>query len=345
MSNKLISIIIPCYNVEQYINRCFESISKQTIGLDGIEIIFVNDASTDKTLEYLLSIEKQYEENVLVVNFEENRKQGAARNVGMSYATGKYIAFVDADDFIEPEMFEYMIKKIEQYDCDFVQCRYDFVGNFMKQMISKPWDREWCANLEDNNQRKQFMIERMNLVSVCDKVYKRDFLINNDIFFIEGLRCEDIFFSHLVFVYAKSSYCTNEVFYHYWYNERSTMRQTTNTYQLDKIDVSEAFLSVCIQRGLMNTRKEEVEWLFLKNYYIYMLWEVFHVFPERSYELYCKLKKNIKDWIPDYKNHPYRFLEGFEFENIMLKLLDFDMNEQDFEKIRKDIVNKINMPV
>lgn len=345
MKEKVISVIIPCYNVEEYIDRCFDSIKNQTIGMDCIEIIFINDASTDGTLEHLLSIEKKYDSNVLVVNFEENRKQGAARNAGMSYATGKYIAFVDSDDFIEATMFEHMVEYLEAYDCDFVQCRYDFVGDSMEQMVSKPWKRQWCANLEDDDQRREFMLERMSLVSVCDKIYKREFLMNHDIFFIEGLRCEDIFFSHLVFVYASSSYCTNEVFYHYWYNKDSTMRQTTNVYQLDKMDVSEAFLSVCMERGLLETRKEEVEWLFLKNYYIYMLWEVFHVFPERAYDIYCKLKKNVKEWVPDYKNHPYRYLEGFEFENIMLKLVDIDMDEQEFEKIRRDLVQKINMPV
>jgi glycosyltransferase involved in cell wall biosynthesis len=313
--------------------------------MDAMELIFVNDASTDGTLEKLLSFERIYPESVLVVNLKKNGKQGAARNVGLSYASGEYIGFVDSDDWVEITMFEKMIQALEAYHCDFVQCRYDFVGEGTEYMVSKPWSREWCADVTVPEQRREFMCQRMALVSVCDKVYRRDFLMDNQIFFIEDLRCEDIFFSHLVFVYAKSSYCMNDVFYHYFYNASGTMRQKDNEYQLDKMKVSEAFLGLCLERGLMETRKEEVEWLFLKNYYIYMLWEVFHVFPERSYELYQEMKTNVKAWVPGYKNHPYRFLEGFEFENLMLKLLDWDMNEKELDKVRENMLSKINVPV
>jgi glycosyltransferase involved in cell wall biosynthesis len=306
-----------------------------------MELIFVNDASTDGTLEKLLSFERTYPESVLVVNLEKNSKQGAARNIGLSYASGEYIGFVDSDDWVEITMFEKMIQALDTYHCDFVQCRYDFVGDGTEYMVSKPWPREWCADVTNLEQRREFMCERMSLVAVWDKVYRRDFLLDNEIFFIEGLRCEDIFYSHLVFVYAKSSYCTNDVLYHYFYNAEGTMRQENNPYQLDKMKVSEAFLELCMERGLMETRKEDVEWLFLKNYYIYMLWEIFHVFPERSYEFYQQMKINVKDWVPGYKNNPYRFLEGFEFENLMLKLLDLDLNEEKLQKVREDMLSKI----
>ena len=77
--DKIISIIIPCYNVEQYLDRCFNSLKNQTLGFERMEFIFVNDASTDHTLKKLTELEAEYPENIIVINFEENRRQGTAR--------------------------------------------------------------------------------------------------------------------------------------------------------------------------------------------------------------------------------------------------------------------------
>jgi glycosyltransferase involved in cell wall biosynthesis len=88
--NKKISIIIPCYNVEKYIERCIDSLINQTMNLDQMEFIFVNDASTDRTLDILLKYEKKYSDSIMVINSEENLRQGGARNIGLSYTNGDY---------------------------------------------------------------------------------------------------------------------------------------------------------------------------------------------------------------------------------------------------------------
>ena len=95
---KKISVIIPCYNAQAYIPRCLHSIFSQTIGMETLEIILVNDASTDHTLDILLQFENKFPDSVIVVNLEQNIRQGGARNVGLSYASGEYVAFLDADD-------------------------------------------------------------------------------------------------------------------------------------------------------------------------------------------------------------------------------------------------------
>ena len=84
---KLISIIVPCYNVELYIDRCFASLAAQTIGLDKLEIILVDDCSTDHTWEKLTAIEASYPESVMIIHSDENGHLGRARNIGMEYAT------------------------------------------------------------------------------------------------------------------------------------------------------------------------------------------------------------------------------------------------------------------
>ena len=101
-----ISIIIPCYNAEQYIDRCLASVVNQSIGLDKLEIICVNDASTDGTWEKLCFWERQYQNEILLVDCEENGKLGKARNIGLAHASGKYVAFLDADDWMELDSYE-----------------------------------------------------------------------------------------------------------------------------------------------------------------------------------------------------------------------------------------------
>jgi glycosyltransferase involved in cell wall biosynthesis len=101
-----ISVIIPCYNVEAYIDRCLESVMSQTIGLEHLEVIAVNDASTDRTLEKLYQWERRFPENIMVITYEKNIRQGGARNIGLQYASGEYIGFVDADDWIDSAMYQ-----------------------------------------------------------------------------------------------------------------------------------------------------------------------------------------------------------------------------------------------
>ena len=99
---KKISIVVPCYNVTASIDMCMESLLNQTIGLDNIEIILVDDASTDNgvTVEQLLQYEKKFPDEVMVILLEENMRQGGARNIGIQYATGEYLLFCDADDYL-----------------------------------------------------------------------------------------------------------------------------------------------------------------------------------------------------------------------------------------------------
>lgn len=97
-----ISVIIPCYNVQKYIMRCFDSIYSQTYGFENLEVILIDDLSTDNTWSILESLQRQYPENVISLKIQKKGKCGGARNLGMDICTGKYITFVDADDYVHP---------------------------------------------------------------------------------------------------------------------------------------------------------------------------------------------------------------------------------------------------
>ena len=101
-----VSIIIPCYNVSEYIDRCLESITVQTIGVDNLEIICVDDASTDDTWDKLQQWEQRFPEQIILIHCKTNGRQGTARNIGLEYASSPWISFIDSDDWIEPDYFE-----------------------------------------------------------------------------------------------------------------------------------------------------------------------------------------------------------------------------------------------
>lgn len=119
-----ISIIIPRYNVEQCIDRCLKSVTSQTIGLDLLEIILINDASTDNTLDKLYQWEHRFPQNIMVITYEENLRQGGARNIGLTYASGQYIGFADADDWIDKNMYKFLYEKICTLKVDAVRCKF-----------------------------------------------------------------------------------------------------------------------------------------------------------------------------------------------------------------------------
>ena len=118
------SIIIPCYNVEKYIDECMESILKQNFGLDKLQIILVDDASTDDTRKKLEYYAETYSENIIAVLCDINGRQGTARNIGMQYAEGEYISFVDADDIISLDMYNILNRVAEKMHPDMIKFKY-----------------------------------------------------------------------------------------------------------------------------------------------------------------------------------------------------------------------------
>ena len=349
--NKLISIIIPCYNVEQYLDRCFKSLLHQTLGFDKMELIFVNDASTDNTLAKLSALEEAYPENIIVINFEENRRQGTARNVALEYASAPYIGYVDSDDWVDINMFKKMTDAIVKYDCDFVECWWNLANNERSFTPVKKLGTAGYHDLTDIKKKEEFIGSHIGITALWNRVFKKSFLIENNIFCPEQIRYEDIFFCYLAFVYAKSYYRIDEALYHYFVNPKGTVQQKSQEYQFDKMDIAIDDLLECKNRGLYtdNPSTEEaiainqaIEWMFLEKYYIYMLWEVFHEFPDLSYTCFLQMQNTVKELAPNYRDNPYRLWESNKFDNLMLKLLDYQLDETSFLKVRTDLLAKLN---
>jgi len=220
MKNK-ISVIIPTYNTEQYIKECIDSILNQTY--QNFEIIIINDGSTDNTLEVLNSIK---DERIRVITIE-NSGQGVARNLALKEATGDYIAFIDSDDFIEPVTFEVALNRILQDDSDLVyfDWKYYYQKTGKYAYVSKE-DFFHKKVLEQDECKELLKIQHYFTVN---KLYKKSFLLENDVKYGERYIYEDVPFWVKVSMKAKKVSLIQSPLYSVRTNETSTTKSNLNT--------------------------------------------------------------------------------------------------------------------
>lgn len=211
-----ISVIIPCYNAEKYIDTCMASLFKQTIGMDKFEIILINDASCDRTLEKLCRYEKESPENILVINCEENRKQGYARNLGIQYSRAAYVTFLDADDCVACDMLAKMYQKIIEGSYDYVVCNYYRVIHgkpvIMEEEVMK---EEICYVIDSEEKRREFLVTDLPINYFGGTLYNKTFLIEHDIFYPPDIFYEDLFLLGLLRFYAQKVLILPDRFYYY----------------------------------------------------------------------------------------------------------------------------------
>ena len=346
--DKLISIIIPCYNVEQYIDRCFSSLINQTIGLDKLELIFIDDCSADGTWDKLTAIEASYPESVMIIHCDENGHQGRARNIGLQYASAPYIGYVDSDDWVEPDMYEKLYAKMVAYQCDIVMCRnwrdsskdcHEGLQRGSDAMPGQPpapkltgeADRKFM--IDSVEKRKIFIACGSVGYGVWDKLYTRVFLIQNNIFFPEGVAYEDHFFAALIYFYAKKVYILEERLYHYFINPASTVLSTDSAHHFDILTADKMMWAECENRGFLTGYRKEVEYQFLTLCYLGAMKMISLRFVKVPYDFFLELKEETLKRIPDYHANPYIKDYVTEMNRMLLQLLDLPVGEQDLNAV------------
>lgn len=208
-----ISIVVPVYNVEKYVDRCLRSLVTQT--LQDIEIIIVNDGSQDKSVEI---IEKYLKENPTKIKYYEKKNGGlsSARNYGIEYATGEYIAFLDSDDYVETNMYEEMYNLAKKENADMVECDFIWEWEFGKKIFDKR--REYKT--------KEDMMKKPRVIA-WNKIYKREILNKNKIRFPDGLIYEDLEFFLKLLPHLNIISYINKYFVHYTQREDSIINKQT----------------------------------------------------------------------------------------------------------------------
>lgn len=214
----LISVIVPVYNGEKFIEQCIDSITNQT--LKDIEILIINDGSKDNTLNIIEIIAKS-DSRIKILN-QKNSGVSAARNNGISKSRGKYITFVDADDYIDKTMYEKMYKKAEEFNSDIVICNVNDVLNGNKKVSLNL--NEGIIDIRKLTESEFLSNEYFKLgTAVWHKIFKSNLIKENKIKFINysEVASEDTLFNYEAMLKAKRLYCIEEALYDYKINENS----------------------------------------------------------------------------------------------------------------------------
>lgn len=330
---KLISVIIPSYNVENLIDRCLESLEKQTIGIDNLEIILVDDASTDGTWNRILSFETKYPESVVAIKLEKNSRQGAARNMGMTYASAELVTFVDSDDWIEPDMLEIMWQAMEDDSQDLAMIGHiRDTGANGGAVFSFSGTQKHLA-IDTTEKRKTFILCMSIGTITCAKVYRKSFLVNNNIFYVEGLAYEDHMFALLLYLCAKKVTIIDRLGYHYWVNLNSTVMTKNSRKHYEQIAVDNMVWNECISRGYVENYREELEVYFLHIGFLAPLKNLPMLYEAVPYDFFLEVKRETLNKVPNYMNNKYVNECFTEFDKVLLGLLVLEIGEEDFLKV------------
>lgn len=220
-----ISVIVPVYNVEKYISECIQSILAQTY--KDIELILVNDGSSDQSGEICDGFANK--NNRVKVIHIENSGPSAARNTGIEIATGEYIAFVDADDTIEPNMYEILLNQSLIHNADIVVCpfkTFNLVNNTTS--VSSVWNDVYC-NIDKRKIEKYLIPSILNnttysLISVFNKLYRKTLFDSNGIRFdIEKSHSEDVRLNFTLLTKISNLVFVEQPFYNYFIRERESL--------------------------------------------------------------------------------------------------------------------------
>lgn len=219
-NQKLVSIIVPVYNTESYLEKCLNSILNQTY--ENIEIIIIDDGSTDNSYKILQKFQNKNKRIRLLQ--QKNSGQGVARNKGIEISKGEYIFFIDSDDRVTENMVEEMVSEIEKTDSDFSS----FLIAFEDSKSQKIYKKKFNSTILKNDEIYQNTLEIKDIFIVpWNKIYKRKFLVDNEIYFPKIKKNEDILFIHKLAFFSKKCSFINKIFYYSWMREGSTSRNVT----------------------------------------------------------------------------------------------------------------------
>lgn len=219
----LISVIVPCYNCQDTVERCINSIFKQDY--EHIEVIAIDDGSSDNTYIQLCKLAEQ--DQRLKIYAQDNKGPSAARNLGIAKAKGEYLAFVDSDDYVEHEIYVKMLESARKNDSDIVICNYNMVfADGRKVACKHALDSKYDSNYEVIHGviRQFYDGDTTGLASLCNKLYRKKLFSQHAIAFDENLyRAEDWWVNLKLYEIVSKISTVNDCLYYYWQGNATSL--------------------------------------------------------------------------------------------------------------------------
>lgn len=298
-----LSVIVPVYNMAEgkKLEYCMESLIHQSI--QDYEIIAVDDASTDNSLEILKSYEAKYPEKVKVLHYEQNKRQGGAKNEGLKLAKGEWIGFIDSDDWITADYYERLLQKAEETGADLVGCDYNLVTEHTMQVgkvvQSNSMEQTGLLDLEKH---KSLLMRPGSMVI---KLYKHQVIQEHQLSFPEGIFYEDNCAGPLWSLYFTHYERVEEPMYYYYQHQLSTVHHVSEGKCRDRMKAAELFYEECERRGFLDGYKQEIEYRFTELYYINTLFSYMQGVKHPKLSFVKELRDGVLRYAPTFEKNPY----------------------------------------
>lgn len=295
-----ISIIIPVYNVEDYIAKCLDSVVNQT--LKDIEIIIIDDETPDKSMDIVAKYAKK--DSRIKVLKEKNKGQAGARNYAIKESSGEYLMFVDSDDYIALDMCEKLYNKATSDNADIVYSNFLEVDNNGTPTLES-------KNILFDDAKKNYVITQFG---PCCKIIKSSIIKDNKLYFPETIRAyEDIAVVSSWMIHANKVSFIDKSFYYYLIRSGSTMHQTSYDKKLEDIFESlDIFWNSFKETNSLEKYYSEIEWVFISNL---LHAATLRFLPFENYQKNIDIIISImKDKFPKWNKNKYYKKKGIKFK-------------------------------
>lgn len=315
-----LSVIVPVYNMaaEKKLEFCLDSLVNQTIS--EYEIIAVDDCSTDDSLEILRTYEARYPNLIKVIASQVNRKQGGAKNLGLTAATGEWIGFIDSDDWITPDFYERLLKKAEETGADMVGCDYHLTGEHSMAIGQVVHNNSLEQTGELNHDKYASLI--LDGGSLVVKIYKRHIIYDYPNRFPEGIFYEDNAISNSWMLRAKRFTYLPVPMYYYYQHDASTVHTITAQRCRDRMEAARIMVKEAKEFGYLEEYHEEIESSFTTLFYVNTLFSYMAGVKPIRFSFVKKMGEEMRKTFPGFRENKYYLSRVHEEER---KLIDLQM--------------------
>lgn len=334
-----VSVILPVYGVAQYIEKCTQSLLDQT--LQEMEFIFVDDHGPDNSIELVQKMIENHprKDQFVFLKPEHNVGAGMARNFAVPQAKGEYLAFVDSDDWIEPDMFELLYNEaVHQDRADLCYCQIskDYTDGQPSETVKNPDIPSGKMSAET---KKYFLTHYVSLFSTY--IYKREMVQQNDIHFPESRSADDSFFITSALIFAQSMAHVDRPLYHYILRPGSVTTTKDSTKYQKRLATFRSLMEYLKSKGVYEANRDEIDFIYLKKGYFSSVFNYIHNSLEPRKAVIEEIRNEMMQQVSNFKSNPY-----FK-KKCSLRILDFLLHNCTSLafKVLSTYINKKNLVV